>query len=69
MHYDDATGEMRYPHHDVHAEESLLKQHLAEAQRLAAERGEALCDAPTGMREDFEALRWFELPAQCVAPA
>jgi len=67
VHYDHETGEMRYPHHDVHAEESLLKQHLAEAQRLAAGRGEPSCDAPTGMTDDFEALRWFELPKVCIS--
>jgi hypothetical protein len=24
---------------------------------------------PTGLSEDFDHLRWFELPAQCLAPA
>jgi selenocysteine lyase/cysteine desulfurase len=67
VHYDDATGEMRYPHHEVRADESLLKQHLAEAQRLAADRAEPPCDTPTGMRDDFEALRWFELPTACIS--
>ena len=67
VHYDEATGEMRYPHHEVRAEESLLKQHLADAQRLAADRTEPSCDLPTGMREDFEALRWFELPQSCIS--
>ena len=67
VHYDPDTGEMRYPKHEVRAEESVLKQHLTEAHRLAADRDEPSCDLPTGMREDFEALRWFELPQACVS--
>ena len=67
VHYDSGTGEMRYPHHEVRAEESVLKQHLAEAHRLAAERAEPSCDVPTGMRQDFEELRWFELPQACIS--
>jgi selenocysteine lyase/cysteine desulfurase len=67
VHYDADTGEMRYPHHDVHADESLLKQHLAEARRLVDERSEPSCDVPTGMRDDFEALRWFDLPRVCIS--
>ena len=66
VHYDEATGDMVYPHHEVRAEQSLLKAHLAEAQALAADRAEPSCDAPTGMSADFEALRWFELPAACI---
>ena len=64
--YDPATGEMCYPRHEVQAEVSVLKQHLEDAGRLAAGRSEPACDAPTGLREDFEALRWFDLPAVCL---
>ena len=67
VHYDPDSGEMRYPHHDVHADPSLLKQHLADAHRLAGERTEPSCDVPTGMRDDFEALRWFDLPRVCIS--
>jgi selenocysteine lyase/cysteine desulfurase len=66
VHYDAGTGAMTYPHHEVRADVSLLAQHLQEAERLAADRTEPACDAPTGMREDFEALRWFDLPATCL---
>jgi selenocysteine lyase/cysteine desulfurase len=65
--YDPITGEMRYPHHEVRADVAVLKQHLEDARRLAAARDEPLCDAPTGLREDFEALRWFDLPAVCIS--
>jgi selenocysteine lyase/cysteine desulfurase len=65
--YDEATGEMRYPRHDVRADVSVLAHHLKEAERLAAERPEPDCTVPPqGLREDFEALRWFDLPAQCL---
>jgi selenocysteine lyase/cysteine desulfurase len=65
--YDTTTGRMTYPCHEVQADVSVLKQHLDDAQRLAAERDEPAADAPTGLRGDFEALRWFDLPAVCIA--
>ena len=64
--YDPATGVMRYPHHEVPADVSVLKEHLDDARQLATEREEPACDVPTGLREDFEALRWFELPPVCL---
>jgi selenocysteine lyase/cysteine desulfurase len=70
--YDPTTGEMSYPRHDVRAEESVLDEHLREAEKLAADRVEPACPAPhtgsrlDGVREDFEALRWFDLPAECL---
>jgi selenocysteine lyase/cysteine desulfurase len=66
--YDAVTGEMTYPRHRVQADVSVLAEHLRDAQRLAAERSEPDCaDAPAGLRPDFEALRWFDLPAACLA--
>src|SRR3954469_9004638 len=70
--YDTTTGEMSYPRHDVRAEESVLDEHLREAEKLAADRVEPACPAPDagsrlgGGREDFESLRWFALPAECL---
>jgi len=64
--YDAETGEMCYPRHDVRADVSVLADHLREAQQLAAERSEPDCSAPTGVSADFEALRWFDLPATCL---
>jgi len=66
--YDAATGEMTYPRHETTAPVSLLRDHLAEAARLAAERSEPdwASDAQV-LREDFEALRWFELPDACLS--
>jgi selenocysteine lyase/cysteine desulfurase len=65
--YDAATGEMRYPRHEVRADVSVLADHLREAEKLAAGRDEPDCaGVPAGLRDDFEALRWFDLPAACL---
>jgi len=68
VHYDQATGEMRYPHLDDRAPESALAEYLTEATELAECRSEPdLATAPTGLSEEFERLRWFELPGNCLA--
>ncbi|HEY7200087.1 MAG TPA: aminotransferase class V-fold PLP-dependent enzyme [Candidatus Dormibacteraeota bacterium] len=68
LRYDEA-GELRYPPHPLRAPESALSGYLEEARRLLAGRsgpdGQAL--PPEGVSEDFESLRWFELPAECLA--
>lgn len=66
IHY-DADGVMRYPHHDDRAPQEALAGYLREAEaRLAAAEAGTL-DAPTGLvSDDFEHLRWFELPASCL---
>jgi selenocysteine lyase/cysteine desulfurase len=64
--YDPVTGEMRYPRHETTAPASALRSHLDEASRLAAARAEPAWDGEHVLGEDFEALRWFELPAVCV---
>jgi hypothetical protein len=61
--YDPTTGAMRYPRHDTAAPVEVLREHLADAVRLAAERSDPDWSQPSTMREDFESLRWFELPA------
>ena len=66
VHYDDETGEMRYPQHEVQADVSVLAEHLVQARRLMADRQEPECASPTGLSDDFEALRWFDLPAACL---
>ena len=72
----DADGTMTYPHHDEPVPESALAGYLDEARAifaLAAEpRPGSGPDSPgtgTGqVSEDFEHLRWFELPAACLQP-
>jgi selenocysteine lyase/cysteine desulfurase len=67
----DADGEMRYPHHDDRAPESELKRYLDEAATLLSEtrapRDDGTAPLPGTMSEDFEHLRWFDLPAACLA--
>jgi selenocysteine lyase/cysteine desulfurase len=68
VHYDEATGEMTYPRHHVSADVSAVAAQLRRAESLAASRAEPDCSAALpGMGEDFEALRWFDLPAACLA--
>jgi hypothetical protein len=64
--YDPVTGELRRPCHDDRAPESALADYLAEAQRLAAKMPACSGAPPAGLGTDLEALRWFELPAECV---
>jgi len=68
--YDPRTGEMRYPAVHESAPESALEGYLAEAGRLFdAHSDSPLDEADVSVRvsADFEHLRWFELPAGCVA--
>jgi len=72
----DETGAMVYPQHQERAPESELQRYLDEAVRLFAEAGDAdwagadraAAPAPALVSEDFEGLRWFELPAGCLLP-
>ncbi len=60
-------GEMRYPRHDDTAPESELKRYLDEgAALLAAAAPPDLSTHPADVSEDFEHLRWFDLPALCM---
>jgi selenocysteine lyase/cysteine desulfurase len=66
-----ADGTMRYPQRDDSAPESQLAVYLTEAAAVftAAEHRETT-DSPTSagiVSDDFEHLRWFELPASCLA--
>ncbi|MGM0384790.1 MAG: aminotransferase class V-fold PLP-dependent enzyme [Actinomycetota bacterium] len=72
--YDD-DGAMTYPHHDTTAPVAVLAEHLAEARRILAAAGgadDAAGDAngggrsAVGLGEDFEQLRWFELPRRSL---
>jgi selenocysteine lyase/cysteine desulfurase len=70
--YDPQTGEMTYPRHDEPVPESALPGYLSEAREvLAAAAGRAPdgAEAPAGLvSDDFEHLRWFELPSACLRP-
>ncbi len=58
----DAQGRLTYPHHDDRAPIEALEGYLADAVHMAAERDEPKPGAPSPLRSEVEALRWFELP-------
>ncbi len=65
-------GVMTYPHHDDRAPESSLPGYLDAARELFARH--AACprdedDTDPRVSEEFEHLRWFELPQVCLARA
>ncbi len=59
---------MHAPTARVAGDESLLAQHLADGEKLLREAGEPDLTPPTSLSDDFEHLRWFDLPASAVAP-
>jgi selenocysteine lyase/cysteine desulfurase len=66
--YDD-TGRLRYPSSHAQAHDTALAGYLEEARRLLATRPEPPeADGHTlpGLSADFEALRWFVLPRECL---
>jgi selenocysteine lyase/cysteine desulfurase len=63
-------GEMRYPRHDDRAPESDLENYLLQARTIMA-GSPASTDGADGrnqpaVSQDFEHLRWFDLPASCL---
>jgi selenocysteine lyase/cysteine desulfurase len=48
------------------ADESVLRQHLDDGARILADALEPDLTPPTSVSEDFEHLRWFDLPASAV---
>jgi selenocysteine lyase/cysteine desulfurase len=61
-------GEMVYPHHDDTAPESALAEYLKEGEEVMLAATPASVDPPAGVSEDFEHLRWFDLPSTCLQP-
>jgi len=66
--YDAATGELTHPQRHERAPDAALPGYLEDARRLATSMKERPAAAPHGLSTDFESLRWFELPAECVEP-
>ncbi len=62
-------GEMSYPHHRAQAGEEEFPGYLRQARGLLAGLPARLPSGPTGLGPDFEALRWFPLPAGCLSQA
>jgi selenocysteine lyase/cysteine desulfurase len=61
----DETG-MHAPSSRLAGDESLLQQHLADGAKILAEAPEPDLAPPPRVSEDFEQLRWFDLPAASV---
>jgi hypothetical protein len=66
--YDPVTGALQVPDlpHD-RAPESALDGYLDEARRILASLDGEAPGETAHVSDDFEHLRWFELPAACVA--
>jgi selenocysteine lyase/cysteine desulfurase len=62
----DRDGRLAYPHHDDRAPESVLVDYLEDAHGLAASRAADGSENGGRLSEDFEALRWFELPSTSI---
>ena len=62
--YDDQG--MHAPTSRTTGDESLLAQHLADGAALLARTPEPDLTPPTSVSDDFEQLRWFDLPASAL---
>jgi selenocysteine lyase/cysteine desulfurase len=63
----DATGAMTYPRHEDRADATELVRYLAEARRIMDAVEPPDCSHAAHLTEDFDALRWFELPEGSLA--
>ena len=61
-----ADGAMAYPRHAVTAPVSALGGYLEEARRILAEARPPDLTEPVHLTDDFDHLRWFDLPAACL---
>lgn len=61
-----ADGTVHYPQDRPVLGEEALAGHLADARALLASRTTQVPDGPTGLPPEFEALRWFALPPECL---
>jgi selenocysteine lyase/cysteine desulfurase len=59
-------GTLTYPRHADRAPESELARYLAEAEVLAAAAASSDPGADAHVTDDFDDLRWFDLPAHCL---
>jgi len=64
----DRNGVLTFPRHEDTAPESELRSYLAEARSLANSLVDDFDDAPGNrVSDNFERLRWFDLPRMCVS--
>ncbi|HET8681929.1 MAG TPA: aminotransferase class V-fold PLP-dependent enzyme, partial [Micromonosporaceae bacterium] len=62
----DPDGRLTYPRRQAHAGEEVLAGYLDQARARLAAMADRIDDGPTGLPDDFEALRWFHLPPACL---
>ncbi|WP_203454108.1 aminotransferase class V-fold PLP-dependent enzyme [Jiangella aurantiaca] len=65
LHYDEQGALVGAERHERVGEEALAA-HLDDARAVLAGRPDTVEDGPTGLSDEFEALRWFVLPPSCV---
>jgi hypothetical protein len=65
LRYDD-EGLLAQPAPPEAARPDVLDRYLNEAETLLAERIDTLANGEASLGGDFDALRWFELPTECV---
>jgi hypothetical protein len=66
----DEQGRLRFASAHAQADDGALARYLEEARRLLAARPAPPAGdtpPPPGLSADFEALRWFVLPPECLA--
>jgi hypothetical protein len=54
---------MTYVHHETTAPVSVLADYMDEARRIMADATPPDCSDIAHLTDDFDHLRWFELPA------
>ncbi|HEX6335321.1 MAG TPA: aminotransferase class V-fold PLP-dependent enzyme [Jiangellaceae bacterium] len=59
-------GALEYPGQRVQLGEESLPDFLSDARAVLAAKPDHVADGPTGLSEEFEALRWFPLPPVCL---
>ena len=62
----DEHGSMVHPRHHDRAPESALGDHLAAARQIFEARTEPVPSGSAVVSEDFDKLRWFDLPQACL---
>jgi selenocysteine lyase/cysteine desulfurase len=68
----DSEGRLTYPHTRCAAPESILRDHLDDAREVLERAAQRPPHSPedgqpsAAVSDDFEALRWFDLPAECL---
>ncbi len=65
----DAAGAMTYPRHDTSADVEVLAGYLAEARAIIDATTPPDCSHSAHLTDDFDALRWFELPEGSLTPS